>query len=104
MLAAIVVEPGQRGAVPRALARGEPTHVQRTAALGGQEELVTTVGEAAANVLFRLTVVHGNIDIVDAGIQYRLQDALGLARRERSADARDHAAQLQRAEAEGGHL
>jgi hypothetical protein len=39
---------------------------------------VTATGDAPANVL-GYAVVHSDVDIVDAGIQHRLQDALGLA-------------------------
>jgi hypothetical protein len=55
-------------------------------------------------VLFGLAVVNGDVNVVNAGIQDSVQDALGLAWPERPADARDHAAQLQRAEAECGHV
>jgi hypothetical protein len=102
VLTAVIVQPGQRDPESRALARREPGHIQRAPALGGQEELPTAAGETAADVLLGLAVVHRDVDIVDARIQHRVQDALGLAGGERPADARDHAAQLQRAEAERG--
>jgi hypothetical protein len=55
-------------------------------------------------VLFSLAVIHGDIDVVDAGIQDSVENTLRLAWRERPADASDHATQLQRAEAKGGHV
>jgi hypothetical protein len=55
-------------------------------------------------VLFGLAVIHGNIDVVDAGIQDGIENTLGLAWGERPANAGDYAAQLQGAEAEGGHV
>ena len=54
-------------------------------------------------MLLGLAVVHGDVNVVDAGIQDSVEDALGLAWCERPANARDHAAQLQGAEAKGGH-
>jgi hypothetical protein len=54
-------------------------------------------------MLLGLAVVHSDINVVDAGIQDRVEDALGLACGKRPANASDHAAQLQGAEAQGGY-
>ena len=98
------MQAGQGDTKPRALARGKLGHVQRAAALGGQEELLTAAGEAPADVLFGLTIIHSDIDVVDAGIQDRVENTLGLTWGEWPANAGDHAAQLQGAEAKGGHV
>jgi hypothetical protein len=45
-------------------------------------------------VIFGLTVVNGDVDVVNAGIQDSIQDAFGLAGSQRSSDPRNHAAQL----------
>ena len=103
-LTAVIVQPGQWHTEARALVRCEPAHIQRAATLGRQEELSSAVGDAPADVRFGLAVVNGNVNVIDARIQNRLQDALRLPGHERPAHTSDHAAQLQRAEAEGGHL
>src|SRR5262245_25182653 len=98
------MQAGQRDTKPRALARGKLGHVQGAAALRGQEELLTAAGEAPADVRFGLTVIHGDVDVVDAGIQDSVEDTLRLVWGESPANAGDHATQLQGAEAEGGHV
>src|SRR4029453_10785651 len=104
VLPAVVVQTGQRDTEPRALARGKPGHVQGAAALGGKEELLTAAGDAPADVLFGFAVVHGDVNVVDTGVQDSVEDALRLAWRERPADTSDHATQLQGADAKGGHV
>jgi len=89
---AVVMQAGQGDTKPRALARGKLGHVQRAPALGGKEELLTAAGDAPADVLFGLAVVHGDINVVDAGIQDSAENTRGLAWRERPANASDHAA------------
>ena len=79
-------------------------HVQWAATLGGEVKLLAAAGDAPADVRFGLTVVHGDINVVDAGVQDSVEDALGLARRQRPAHAGNHTAQLQGAEAKGGHV
>jgi hypothetical protein len=98
------MQAGQWDTKPRTLVRGKLSHVQRAAALRGQEELLTTVGDVSANVLFSLAVIHGDINIVDTGIQDSVENTLGLAWRERPANASDHAAQLQSTEAKSGYV
>jgi hypothetical protein len=61
-LLAVVMQAGQWDSEPCALVRGKPGHIQRAPALGGQEELLTAAGDAPADVLFSLAVVHGNIN------------------------------------------
>src|SRR5262245_16864913 len=104
VLPAVVMQAGQRDTKPRTLVWGKLSHVQRARALGGQEELLTTAGDALTNVFFGLAVIHGHINVVDAGIQDSVENTLGLAWRERPANASDHAAQLQGAEAKGSHV
>src|SRR5262245_53406393 len=104
VLPAVVVQAGQWRTEARALARGEAGHVQWAAALGGKIKLLTTARDASTDVHLGLTVVYGDVNVVNASVQDRVQDALGLIECERPAYARDHAAQLQRAEAEGGHV
>src|SRR5215510_3672366 len=104
VLPAVVMQAGQRDTKPRTLVRGKLSHVQRAPALGGQEELLTTAGDTPADVLFSLAIIRSDIDVVDASIQDSIENTLGLTCRERSANASDHAAQLQGAEAEGGYV
>src|SRR5262245_56858296 len=97
------MQAGQGDPKPRALARSKPGHVQRAAALRGQEKLLTAASDAPADVFFSVAVIHGDINIIDAGIQDRVENTLGLAWRERPPHAGNHAAQLQGAKAECGH-
>jgi hypothetical protein len=51
-------------------------------------------GEAVADVHLRFAVINRDVNIVDTGIQNRMQDAFRLAGQERSTDTGDHTAQL----------
>src|SRR5262249_44583695 len=103
VLPAVVVQAGQGGTEARALTRGKTSHVQWAAALGSKIKLLPAGRNAPADVRFGLTLVPRPVNVVDVRIHDRVEDAFGLARRERPTNAGDHATQLQGTEAEGGH-
>jgi hypothetical protein len=104
ILPAVVVQPRKRDAEAGAFTRGELADVQWASALGGEDKGVTAARQALANMRFGLAVVYSHVNVVDPSIQDRVQDASRLAWHERPANTGDHTAQLQRAEAERGHV
>src|SRR5579859_106441 len=74
----------------------------RTAALGGQEELGPPGADESPDAIFAQAIVDGRVDVIDSGVDDRLQDGLGLFVADYS-PARG-AAELHRPVAKLGHL
>ena len=54
--------------------------IDGASALAGEEVLVAPVGDRSADVFLRRAIVRRGVDEVDAGVEHRVEDPVGLAR------------------------